>query len=295
MNADDSAVNFPGYPGKHTLPPVMKASDRLARVDPSGSLDTLGSVSGAVVVYQRSLFRSIVAASRSLPAEAWPVGSLHVLSLRGRTFAVCGDFGFGAPTAALVVEYLAACGVQRVITVGTAGSLHPECAPGQVIVCTGALRDEGTSYHYTPPDSPALPSPELTASLTAHLRQDVPSLSEGLTWTTDAPQRETLAEVAHYRRKGVLSVEMEASAVFSVASCRGIDAAAAFAVSDLVNGRRWEQFFGSREVRGGLARVFAAASRVLTDPHRSNDTEVLGGSHDGTLPEPLDPGLRNPA
>ena len=67
----------------------------------------------------------------------------------------------------------------------------------------------------------------------------------GATWTIDTPYRETVEEVRHYRREGVLTVEMEAAALFAVAAVRGVEAASVFVLSDLLGETEWTPEFGA--------------------------------------------------
>jgi len=161
--------------------------------------------------------------------------------------------GPGAPFAAIVVEELAALGVRRFVIVGMAGSLQPGLRVGSLVLCTKALRDEGTSHHYVRPQPFAHPSPKLTARLKNSMERLGTSFESGASWTTDAPYRETVSEVRRYRKLGILTVEMEASAVFSVAQLRGCEAAALFVVSDHVDERGWEPRF--HDSRPGLRRA----------------------------------------
>lgn len=151
--------------------------------------------------------------------------------------------GSGAPHAAIVIEELAALGVRRFLTVGIAGSLQPRLRVGSFVICDKALRDEGTSHHYVRPSVFAYPSSKLTAALKATLEREGTPFEKGPTWTTDAVYRETVPEIRRYRQRGILTVEMEASAVFSVARCRGCEAAALFVISDHLDERGWEPLF----------------------------------------------------
>ena len=161
----------------------------------------------------------------------------------------------GAPAAAIAVEELSARGTELFIGVGTAGAIDERLAEGDLVVCSAALRDEGTSYHYAPPEPFAVPDP----GLTARLRAALPGAVNGPSWTTDAPYRETAEEVAKYRAEGIVTVEMEASCLFTVASAVGVAAAAAFAVSDVLHGEQWAPHFGSADVLHGLWTLFEAA------------------------------------
>ncbi len=89
------------------------------------------------------------------------------------------------------------------------------------------------------------------------------STPAGPSWTTDAPYRETAEEIAEYRAEGVLTVEMEASCLFTVSRITGTAAAAAFVVSDVLHGEQWEPHFSSADVAQGLWTLFEAAEACL--------------------------------
>jgi uridine phosphorylase len=166
----------------------------------------------------------------------------------------------GAPAAAIAIEELSARGTELFIGVGTAGAIDGQLTAGDLVVCSAALRDEGTSHHYAQPEPFALPDPGLTAQLRAAL----PAAAYGPSWTTDAPYRETAEEIAKYRAESILTVEMEASCLFTVAKATGTAAAAAFVVSDVLHGEQWEPHFGSADVLRGLWILFEAAETYLS-------------------------------
>ena len=92
------------------------------------------------------------------------------------------------------------------------------------------MRDEGTSYHYVEPGIDVGPDPDLTAVLADALTRSGLAVQSGSTWTTDAPYRQSKEEIAELRRRVVLTVEMEASALFAVAHVRGVALASAVVV-----------------------------------------------------------------
>ncbi|WP_308251134.1 nucleoside phosphorylase [Streptomyces anulatus] len=217
---------------------------------------------------------------RIRPCPGWVRGGLHLVEDQGRSFALCGGFGLGAPAAGLVVEQLAALGTRRIITVGTAASLQQGLGPGHLLVGTSALRDEGLSHHYLPPGRTASPSPALTQHLTGALAPyDVP-VTHGPIWTTDAPHRETTAEVTRYGAEGILAADMEAAAVFAVGHCRTVAVATVLAIADSLVDRRPRQH--SPDTEHALHTALAAATQALhtstttaANPNRSPQASAL--------------------
>jgi uridine phosphorylase len=151
-----------------------------------------------------------------------------VNSTDGRVGVCC--MGIGAPAVVAQLEVLASLGVRRFLSAGTAGGVSADLTPGDVVVLTGAIRDEGTSYHYVGPGVDVSPDADLTAELTAALLRSGTQLRSGTTWTTDAAFRETVEEITEFRRRGVLTVEMEAAALFAVAQARGLQMASAVVI-----------------------------------------------------------------
>jgi len=148
--------------------------------------------------------------------------------------------GVGAPLAGAMLEQVIARGVRAVIACGGAGALVPELVMGHAVVLTGAVRDEGTSFHYLPPGRivPADPGPAgtLADALSAAGVEPV----RGLTWSTDAIYRETRARVSRRVQEGCLVVEMEASALMAIARYRGIPFGQVVMAGDSLAGREWE-------------------------------------------------------
>ncbi len=99
-----------------------------------------------------------------------------------------------------------------------------------------------------------------------------PLRHRGPTWTTDAPYRETVEEITRYRGEGILTVEMEAAALFTVARLSGLAAAAAFCVSDVLHGERWEPHFAAADVKQAMWTLFEAAEACLMAPGTRNSS-----------------------
>ncbi len=107
------------------------------------------------------------------------------------------------------------------------------------------------------------PSPTLTTRLRSELDQAGLEPAIGSAWTIDAPFRETVVEARHYADEGVAVVEMEAAALFTVAEVRGVEVAAAFAISDSLADGEWVPQFGHPRLAERLTRMIPAAVRAL--------------------------------
>ena len=84
--------------------------------------------------------------------------------LAGETVTVCST-GIGGPSAAIAAEELVDCGAEVLIRVGTCGGIATAVASGDLVVATGAVRQDGTSHEYAPPEYPAVPDFGVTAAL----------------------------------------------------------------------------------------------------------------------------------
>lgn len=255
---------FPNFEGKHAHDPFISPQDFVDYARREGRLPDFDPPQGAIVCYQPSLMRHVLETEAVESLEILP-GGLHLLRRTGGRIAVSGGFGIGAPTAGAVVEEMIALGITRFANIGTAGGLQRDQRIGDVVVCSGAIRDEGVSHHYLPPAKYAEPSAALTEGLRRALADHDLPFAEGTSWTIDTPYRETVAEVRHYQAEGVRTVEMEAAAVFAVARYRGVEAAAAFVISDSLADLVWEPRFSSPEVGESLERLYRVAVDALME------------------------------
>lgn len=173
--------------------------------------------------------------------------SLQVFQLSDslRTIGLAGP-AVGAPQAVMILEKLIVLGARRVILLGWTGGLSPGLSPGDLILPDEAISEEGTSRHYSDQLRPR-PSSHLYEELQKALTEEGLSYKQGPVWTTDAPYRETIDKVRAFQSQGVLGVDMETSALFTVGAFRGIETAAMLIVSDDLSGMTWRH--GFRESR----------------------------------------------
>jgi uridine phosphorylase len=167
----------------------------------------------------------------------------------------------GAPYAAMLVETLAAWGVRTLVFVGWCGAIAAEVAIGGVVVPGAGHIDEGTSRHYAPGASVARPSPALSARVAEACAGAGLAVSVGGVWTTDAVFRESPDKIERFRGLGAVAVDMEASALFSVAAFLGIEAAALLFVSDELSSLTWRPGFNHPQ----FLQAREAACRAVAD------------------------------
>ena len=154
----------------------------------------------------------------------------------GRDLSVCST-GIGSPSAAIAAEELAAVGVETLLRVGTTGALQSGIEIGDMIVATGAAKDEGTTRRYEEPTIPAVPSYDVLSTLVEVAAANDEDVHVGPIATDDAFYAETDDYVAAWEDAGLLAVEMEAAALFTLARRKGLEAGAICTVDgNLVEG-----------------------------------------------------------
>ena len=151
--------------------------------------------------------------------------------------------GIGSPSATIAVEELARVGVDTFIRVGSCGAIQPGMHVGDLVITTGAVRQEGTSDEYVREDYPATADGEVVSALVAAAERLGHDYHTGITMSTDsfyagqgrpgfegfrAAGSEALVE--ELRAANVKNVEMEASAILTVASVYGLRAGAVCSV-----------------------------------------------------------------
>lgn len=143
--------------------------------------------------------------------------------------------GVGAAGAAVCFEELIKAGAEEIIRVGTAGSLNLDITDGDIVIAKAAVREDGLTDQLVKLPYPAVADSKLTDKMMAAgrelLHKDIPA---GIVLTIGAfyPEIEPLPN-DYYSKAGVIAVEMEASALFVIASLNNISAGAIFAIDGM--------------------------------------------------------------
>ncbi len=156
--------------------------------------------------------------------ECWACYHTNLYNVKqdGFEFAVLGC-AVGSSFAVLIAEQLFVSGCKTLINVTSAGIINPTKNKSKFILIEQALRDEGTSYHYLPPSETSSINPVLFETLIAYYRTTNLSIETGISWTTDAPYRETQTAIDEAKKSNAVCVEMEASALYAFAKARNKD------------------------------------------------------------------------
>ena len=158
--------------------------------------------------------------------------------LLGEVVTVCST-GIGGPSTAIAVEELFACGADTFIRVGTCGGISLDVKSGDVVIANGAVRQDGTSHEYAPPEFPAVPDTEVLFSLVNAAKKLGLPYHTGVVQSKDSfygqhsPKRmptssALLEKWEAWKRLGVLASEMEASTLFTVCAVLGARSGALF-------------------------------------------------------------------
>ncbi|MGQ3411711.1 nucleoside phosphorylase [Natrinema sp. LN54] len=154
----------------------------------------------------------------------------------GRELTICST-GIGCPSAAIAIEEMANVGVETFLRVGTTGALQSGIEIGDMIVATGAAKHEGTSKRYEATEYPAVPDYDVLSALVDSAEANDEDVHVGPIVSDDAFYAETDEHVTDWEDAGMLAVEMEAAAVFSLARRKGLRAGAICTVDgNLVEG-----------------------------------------------------------
>jgi uridine phosphorylase len=137
--------------------------------------------------------------------------------------------GIGGPSASIAMEELVQAGADTFVRVGTCGGMEINVKGGDIIVATGAIRNEGTSREYAPIEFPAVPNLDVVNALVASAKEQGVTYHTGVVQCKDSfygqhsPETKPVSYELENKweawlRLGCLASEMESAALFTVAS-----------------------------------------------------------------------------
>ncbi len=189
------------------------------------------------------LLRRDLGICSSSPVTGILAGKVYTATNNGQDISLVGPM-LGAPYAAMILEKLIVLGVKKVVFLGWCGSICQDIRIGNFVVPDRAVIGEGTSQYYFNSGF-SVPSEKMTRSIEVACQSHSAFFHKGPVWSTDAPYRETEEKVLTLQEEGILGVDMEVSALFSVAAFRQISIGALLVVSDELASLQWRPGFSS--------------------------------------------------
>ncbi|MEO7445545.1 MAG: AMP nucleosidase [Ferruginibacter sp.] len=143
------------------------------------------------------------------------------------------NFGMGSPGAATVMDLLTAIKPKGVLFLGKCGGLKKRNKIGDLILPIAAIRGEGTSNDYLPPEVPALPAFALQKAISTTIRDYECDYWTGVCYTTNRRVWEHDSDFKDYLRNiRAYAIDMETATIFTVGFYNKIPTGALLLVSD---------------------------------------------------------------
>jgi uridine phosphorylase len=219
VSGNDSS---PLFEHDHDDEPVFLPGNMLESARIQKNLPPLTVPEGCLLDFDGELVDFLMASGQAKLEPSWPCFHTHLYlwQTNSTEYGIIGGT-VGASFAVLVAEELFALGCKALVTISSAGLIAEDLQPPLFLLINKALRDEGTSYHYLPPQRFAVASPPLVDAVAHRLTEVGVPFNQGSSWTTDAPFRETSELIAARRSEGIVAVEMEAAALLAMAEALG--------------------------------------------------------------------------
>jgi len=143
------------------------------------------------------------------------------------------NFGIGSATAATVMDLLSALPPKAVLFLGKCGGIKHRAELGDLILPIAAIRGEGTSNDYFPPEVPALPAFALQKAISTTIRDYARDYWTGTVYTTNRRVWEHDDAFKKYLTKiRAMCVDMETATIFMTGFYNEIPSGALLLVSD---------------------------------------------------------------
>lgn len=168
----------------------------------------------------------------------------------------------GAPGTVMMMEEMIACGATTFIGLGWAGSLQEKTTIGTFVIPTSCKIEEGTSTHYSEANSPPAPDPQLVKAILETCKALEVRVETGPVWTTDAPYREHLSKINDFSKQGILAVDMETSAMYTLGQVRRVRVCNVLVVSDEL-ALEWKPAFRTPELEAANERARHVVLKAL--------------------------------
>lgn len=220
------------------------------------SIQDIGIGSIVIGCFFKDVWQLLIKKTEATQAKYWlgDKSRLYNKKINEKSFSII-LMPSGAPLAAATFEELIACGADKFVFTGTAGSLQKHILPGDIVIVKNAIIDEGTSLHYLESDATVNSDDRISTIIFDKANKMGINVFWGDTWSIDAPYREKRSKAEYLSANGTLTVEMEISALFSVAKCRSVQTSAILLVSDNHTDSLWFPGIYDKNYLAGISVV----------------------------------------
>lgn len=199
------------------------------------------SVPKIIVIAMKSEVKTLANLIKATHVD-WSSTTLQIGEIANKKIGLV-PLAVGAPATAILAEDLIACGAETILLSTALGTFQPYIMAGDFVIPNKVVIGEGTSKYYFPRRRVAKPHPSIIKTLIKACETIGIEPFVGAIWNTDAFYRETPTQIRNLQGQGVLGVEMETSALCSVAEFRGVKAGSLTRVSDSLANFKWEPYF----------------------------------------------------
>src|SRR4051812_3290947 len=184
----------------------------------------------------------------------------------GKPVSVQGT-GMGCPGATIVFEELIQLGSSKLMRVGTCGGLQPHHALGDLIVALTAVPADATAQHLVG-NEPHCPTAAWSLIHGAvHAAKEIgQAMHVGPIVTSDVFYNPDGGQYQRWSDRGILAVEMEAAALFTLGALKKIQAGCLLTVSDVVVEGEFKRIT-DEELRAAVDQMTELALVTVTDEH----------------------------
>lgn len=131
--------------------------------------------------------------------------------------------GIGGPSANIAIEELVNCGGEYFIRIGSSGGVNSKVQLGDLVVATGAVREDGITKMYVEGEYPAIPDFSLVTKIVEVIEENKFDYHMGIVRSHDSFYIDNEEEVmAYWNKKNVIGSDMETSTLFTLGSLKGI-------------------------------------------------------------------------
>jgi len=227
LNPEDIVLTFTGKKGSElSLPPRV------------------------VITFDRGSLNSLLKHSQTTTIDAWK-SFRTMYKVEGKQTIITKSSA-GGPNIATLVEELSSFGVTEFILLGYCGGIDGKIRIGDVLLVNGAIREEGTSYHYLSDTNKFIYTDWFE---TWEYTLTMPGFYKGIVWSCDALYRETQKKIKKYKKRGIVAVEMEVASFYAVCKFKKLKGIAFLVVSDVFNNGKWTPGFFAEDFKQGFDRL----------------------------------------